>query len=235
MPRKGENIYKRKDGRWEGLYIKGYKTDGKALYGYIYGYTYKETKEKMRNIVTEKRLIPEHANTVSSFEGLAAKWLYSQKSRVKSSTYSKYNNILQLYILPCIGTIHVDKISYEDIERLCDNMLDHGGKDRKGLSPKTVADTVSVVKNIVRFGLQNVYYHSLDMHLIRVRQPAHELRILSVSEQIRLYTHLITNLSPPNLGILICMMTGLRIGEVCALRWEDISFEDHTIHVQGTM
>ena len=44
MPRKGENIYKRKDGRWEGRYIKARSQTGKAVYGYVYAPTYKEAK-----------------------------------------------------------------------------------------------------------------------------------------------------------------------------------------------
>lgn len=47
MSKKGENIYKRKDGRWEGRYIRCYDENGKAKYGYIYGKTYNETKQKL--------------------------------------------------------------------------------------------------------------------------------------------------------------------------------------------
>ena len=49
MPRKGENIYKRKDGRWEGRYIKGRRSDGKAIYGYLYAYSYRELKMCIRD------------------------------------------------------------------------------------------------------------------------------------------------------------------------------------------
>ena len=51
MPRKGENIHKRKDGRWEARYIKGYGEDGKAVYGYVFGESYLETKRKKNDVV----------------------------------------------------------------------------------------------------------------------------------------------------------------------------------------
>lgn len=50
MSKKGENIYKRKDNRWEARYIKGYSFDGKIIYGYCYGKTYREAKEKVNEV-----------------------------------------------------------------------------------------------------------------------------------------------------------------------------------------
>lgn len=235
MPRKGENIYKRKDGRWEGRFIKGYKPDGKAAYGYVYGYTYKEAKEKLNLATTAKANVSLPKKNAATFADISQQWLFSQKTRVKESTYNKYSNLLHLYILPYIGGLCVDKIAYEDIAQLRDGLLRNGGKRSMGLSPKTVSDAMSVIKNVMRYSLQIGCQHSFDMQLIRVKQSAHELRILSQTEQNALYAYLTTDPSPYNIGILICLLTGLRIGEVCALCWEDISFEDHTIYIHGTM
>lgn len=235
MPRKGENIYKRKDGRWEGRYIKGRRPDGKSVYGYVYAYTYKDAKEKLHLAAIQKNSSPAQNTTQVTFENVSIQWISSQKTRVKESTLNKYNNLLRLYIIPRIGKINLEVISYKDVTQLRDELLQHGGAQQKGLSPKTVSDTMSVIKNILHYSLQSGYEHSFDTRLIRVKQTAHELRILSPSEQRTLYMYLTNNPSKNNIAILICMMTGLRIGEVCALRWEDISFEDHTIHVNGTM
>ena len=235
MPRKGENIYKRKDGRWEGRFIKNYRPGGKAIYGYVYGYTYKEAKEKLYAAsVGASPRIDAKANP-STFADLSEKWMEGRKLRVKESTYNKYYNLLYGYVIPYIGNIRVDAITYETIERLCQELLQNGGKQKQGLSRKTVADVISIVKNIMRFSQQTGAQHALDLQLIRVKQLPKELRILSTSEQSTLYSYLLSNPSICNFGILICMMTGLRIGEVCALRWEDISFADHTIHIQNTI
>ena len=69
------------------------------------------------------------------------------------------------------------------------------------------------------------------MRAVRVRQQSRELHVLSQRDQRILYSYLYENPSFHNIGILICLLTGLRIGEVCALCWEDISFSDHTIYV----
>lgn len=235
MPRKGENIYKRKDGRWEGRYIKGRRPDGKSMYGYVYGYTYREVKEKLYLATIQKPSLPTHKMKTATFAHVAEQWLSSQKVQVKESTLNKYSNLLHLYVVPYIGNLGLEVLSYKDIAQLCEELLQHGGVHQKGLSQKTVSDTMSVIKSILHYSLQMGYTNSFDARLIRVKQTTHELRILSPSEQRALYTHLTSNPSPKNVGILICMLTGLRIGEVCALRWEDISFRDHTIHVNSTM
>lgn len=235
MPRTGENIYKRKDGRWEGRYIKGHRPDGRTMYGYVYGYTYKDVKEKLRSVAIRKTNQPTQKAATVTIAQLSEQWLTGQKSRVKESTFNKYSNLLRLNVIPYIGDLDVEIISYQDVAHLCDELLQHGGVQHKGLSSKTVADTMSVIKNILHYSLQIGYQNSFDTRLIRIKQSTHELRVLSPSEQNTLYMYLSDSLSTNNMGILICMLTGLRIGEVCALRWEDISFADHTIHVNSTM
>lgn len=235
MPRKGENIYKRKDGRWEGRYIKGHTPAQKAIYGYVYARSYKETKNKLNLAISHS----DQGSCVklpgTTFSELAEQWLKSQKTRVKESTYNKYHNILCSYVLPYIGTINTKGLSLESISHLCDTLLSNGGKQGTGLSAKTVADTLSVIRSVMQYSLNMGYSYAFDVRSIHMRQQNHELRVLSNSEQNILYTYLCTNLSLCNIGILICLLTGLRIGEVCALCWEDISFSDHTIYVHQTM
>lgn len=105
MSKKGTNIYKRKDKRWEARYIKGHATDGKARYGYCYGRTYKEAKEKMERAKAELLL------NVQSFERecdrkfsyYCDEWLSLNRIRVKESTYVKYNATLEKHVKPKLG------------------------------------------------------------------------------------------------------------------------------------
>lgn len=74
MPRKGENIYKRKDGRWEGRYIKRYNTNGKAVYGYVYEHSYTKVKRKLRDAISSN--LDESKSSASiSFNALFDSWL----------------------------------------------------------------------------------------------------------------------------------------------------------------
>ena len=97
MPKRGENIYKRKDGRWEGRYIKSRDPDGKAKYGSIYGKTYSEVKSKLRDRQTSAQLPrTPHTDTIS----LAERWYETKRLSVKRSTLARYRSVLDNHVLP---------------------------------------------------------------------------------------------------------------------------------------
>lgn len=103
MARRGENIYKRKDGRWEGRYIKGKNLNNKSLYGYVYGKSYREVKAKLLH---QKNTIECRSNAIhSTVQSVAEAWLISIKDKLKHSTYSTnfpqsvYSYIRLLFII----------------------------------------------------------------------------------------------------------------------------------------
>ena len=101
MSKKGENIYKRKDKRWEARYIKGYDPNGSARYGYCYGKTYREAKEKVERAKAALLMnvpSPEH-NSRKRFSHYCDEWLRLNKIRVKESTYVKYNTTVEKHIM----------------------------------------------------------------------------------------------------------------------------------------
>lgn len=240
MPRKGENIYKRKDGRWEGRYIKSRTQTGKAAYGYVYAKTYRDVKSKL----TDKISLKSETTTVSSaefktqvelFEPIAMEWFESIKAQVKESTRNKYWNLLNLYILPKFGKKDLLEITYDYVCEQCNQLLETGGKKGIGLSAKTVSDIISLIRTILRFAIQKGMKVSCDARSIHVKRQTRKMRVLSRSEQEKLCQYLYSNLDSCNMGILLCLFTGLRVGEICALRWEDISFSERTIHVHQTL
>ena len=237
MPRKGENIYKRKDGRWEGRYIKSKSSTGKTVYGYVYAKTYCDTKAKLQNaavsVLQQAKPIPATSN--DSFLTMALEWLDSITPQVKVSTANKYRNLLYTYILPAYGELTLDCITYDFIERQCNELLLHGGSDHSGLSPKTVSDTLSVVRSILKFSIRKGKNVPCDGSGIPIKQAPRTMRIFSKAEQERLCSYLYSEIDPCNIGIIICLFTGLRIGEVCALHWEDVSFSEQTIYVHQTL
>ena len=240
MPRKGENIYKRKDGRWEGRYIKSRTQTGKAIYGYVYAKTYRDVKAKLTARISLKNetaaLISAESNAeVELFEAIAAEWFESIKIQVKESTSNKYWNLLNSYILPNFGKKTLLEITYDYIYDQCNQLLKTGGKKDNGLSAKTVSDILFLIRNILKFAVQKGMTISCDAHSIHVKRQTKEMRVLSRSEQEKLCQYLFSDLDSYNMGILLCLFTGLRIGEICALRWEDISFSEKTIHVHQTL
>lgn len=160
MPRKGENIYKRKDGRWEGRYVKG--RDGKkAIYGYVYSKSYSEVKKKL--ILKRAEYALEENKPSSSmmkdalFSELSEMWLCSIKSSVRESTWIKYRNILKCNIVPRLGNRNLSEIDYSVISALCNDLMESGGKDQSGLATKTVADALSLTKAVIKYASRMKY------------------------------------------------------------------------------
>ena len=110
MARKGENIYKRKDGRWEGRYIKSRSSTGKANYGYVYAKSYREVKAKLisQSSCTSNSVTVDPEISSDQFEQVAMEWFQAICPKVKESTSNKYRNLLSSYIgmsLVLLGTI----------------------------------------------------------------------------------------------------------------------------------
>ena len=237
MPRKGENIYKRKDGRWEGRFIKGRTSTGKAIYGYIYAKTYHEAKELLIRTAAEnnKSNSMESTSDRTKFRTIAQEWLEKTKVGVKESSKNKYRNLLNSYILPDIGDLLINQLTSELIQEHCSQLLIYGGTNKTGLSPKTVADVLSLIRSILQYATQRGINVHCDATIVHIKQEKKEMRVLSRLEQKNLCQYLCSNQNPCNLGILVSMFTGLRIGEICALRWNDISLPEQTIYVHHTL
>lgn len=234
MPKKGENIYKRKDGRWEGRYIKSRTESGKIIYGYVYARSYRETKEK------QKAKIASYTSQIANknehvFSNIASEWFESIKLHTKTSTQNKYHNMLTNYILPEYDNQPFSTITYEFIEAHCKFLLESGGKKGNGLSPKTVSDVLAIIRNISKFAIRKGIYVANDANAVQIRQDIKPMRVLNKAEQSQLCEYILKKPEACSIGILVCMFTGLRIGEICALRWEDISFSDQSIYIHHTL
>ena len=151
MPKKGENIYKRKDGRWEGRYIRLRTIGGKAEYGYIYGKSYAEVKKKLMNAKVAVQL---HAETreksLGTYGQLLDDRLHSSKITVKDSTYARYTHLVQKHIKPHLGYLQFSQLTSQIDEDFIVSRLKAGRLDGQGgLVPKTVTDILTVIKSTI--------------------------------------------------------------------------------------
>lgn len=216
MSRKGENIYKRKDGRWEGRYIKGRNADGRALYGYIYAHTYKEVRQKL---ALKKSAVPVNpSNTlcthnvqqnISTFTFLSDEWINYLKPKIKESSYIKYRNILSTYLIPRFHDMLIYEISSDDIESFLQELLTKGGHNKSGLSPKTVTDILSVIRSILRFAKKKGMINICDCMDITITKDFKHPQVLSSYNQQILLKFLQKNTTNKDLGILISLCAGL--------------------------
>lgn len=169
------------------------------------------------------------------FRQIAEEWFAFLTPQLKESSIIKYRNILNLYLLPEYGERMISKISRADIIAFGNRLLTRGGMKQKGLSPKTVTGIIAVVKSIFGYAMQEMAFPVPDIRGVCVKQPQKSLRVLSRIEQQKLSSYLCRNLSLCNLGVLTCLYTGLRIGEICALKWGDILFDEQYLFVHKTM
>ena len=218
MARRGENIYKRKDGRYEGRYIKYYDISGKAIYGYVYSRRYAEVKELLAKYKTEK---PAWQGKDTLFSVWLESWLKSQGT-LKSTTKQIYKSHIDNYINPNLGKIPLKKLNGDILQGFVNNL-------------NLAASTVKTVFSILKSALSSAENNGLILNIWdKVKVPKKEksiVQVLTVNEQKRLESVL---LLPFDIGIWICLYAGLRIGEVCALKWSDINFETSTLTVNGT-
>lgn len=237
MARHGENIHKRVDGRWEARIIVAHNSNGKARYKYLYGKTYMEVKEKRNTLLAQTQC--NDKSVISSkitFSQLLNDWLYFIQPDVKESTYSKYVFGIHRHIEPELGKLYVQDLNSDTIAYFTRNKLTNGKLSGKGgLSPKTVADLLSIIKLALDFGCQREYGCPEHIVIHNPRQVLPDIQVLKQTEQERLEHYILEHSNPECIGILLSLYTGLRIGEVCALRWGDIHFEDKILCIQRTI
>ena len=196
MARKGLNIYKRRDGRWEARYIKSRNTQGKPQYGYLYATSYHEVRDNLQKVIqslntTSIKKVPV---TNYKFMDFSVVWLENSSTSMKESTYIRYQTLPNCYLMPSFQQLEISEITSERVCTFCKELEKHGKKDGTGLSHKTISDVLSVLRRILYYAQnQNI---SIDVTAfdVRVKQTPKVMEILSLSEQTTLQEYLVNQL-----------------------------------------
>lgn len=231
MSKKGENIYKRKDGRWEARYAKSRLDNNKIKYGYCYGKTYREAKEKAQTAKLQLFCECESESIIDckSVSDFCDEWLKVNKNKIKESTFVKYSSALEKYIKPQLGFYSVTDLTALTLEKFSSELI-----FKNDLSAKTVRDILTLLKSILKYSAkQNTDF--IIPEIIYPKVEAKEISVLSVSEQSELIQYLSSGSDKKKLGVLLSLLTGLRVGEICALKCGDISIQNKTIKISSTM
>jgi len=232
MARRGENIHKRKDGRWEARFLKG-RINNKSIYISFYGKTYKEAKKKLTDYIKYN-----HTNkkTKTSFNEIFNSWINYKKYFIKDSTYNKYLNLYNNYIHVYFKSINIEQISNLDIQDFIIYLMNlNSHKTNKGLSTSTIKSTVYIIKSTMLFAQKDKYINNISFQVKIPNQEVKKIQFLTRSEQKDLEKFVKNKYSIISFAILLCLYTGLRIGELCALTINDIDLNKKFINVDKSV
>lgn len=162
------------------------------------------------------------------FVEIIEEWREYKKQYVKESTFSVYRLIIEKHIEPFFGDLY--QINEEIIQVFVNQKLTNG------LNEKTVKDILIVLKMIIKYGAKKLYIENYQYDIkFPINNQDSRMQVMSKSDQRYLINYVKNNFNFKNLGILICLFTGMRIGELCALQFKDIDIANSVIHVEKTL
>jgi len=233
MPRRGENIYKRKDGRWEGRYIQYYREDGHAKYASVYGHSYTEVKEKL-TIYRALQRKNQKQNCRLTVGELLELWLADRYPHVKHSSHACYTALVERHIIPRLGTIPVRELSVQKLEQYLADMKKRGRKDQKGgLSPKTISDIFFVLKSALKLAKRQHGYTDVNgiMEIKGPTVPKRRIEVFGEYEISRMSELLLANWDRNHASLFLALNTGIRLGELCGLQWSDFDIHENDVRI----
>lgn len=231
--RNAMNIYKRKDGRFEGRIPLGYDDKGRIKYKYLYSKSLSELKEKMLCAYTGSSA---QSACNKTFKELCREWLASAKLRVKHSSYCCYEKLINKHVIPYFENTGYSELTTPVINSFAEHKMKCGKSNGfGGLSAKSVHDILVVMRSVAKYAEQEYGYRNPMRNISMPKSESKEAAVFNKDERGRLQSYLQNNLTDSNLGILLTMYSGLRIGELCALTWNDIDFENGVVHISKAL
>jgi len=229
MARHGENIRKRQDGRWEGRYLVYSAEKQKKLYRSVYGRTYAEVKTRLttqKNLLknpAEARTLPVAGNLLLT--DLAKAWLEEIKTQRKPSTFVKYHLLYQRYIEKLFQNIRLSELTEALVKE----------KISSSFSDSIQKSLYCIINQTLKFAFLRYGIAVPAIKRPSASKKKRPVTVLSTAEQARLLAVLQQEMDCFKMAVLFCFYTGLRLGELCALKWEDLDFEHNLIRVNRTV
>ena len=164
-------------------------------------------------------------------------WLSYKKDYIKESTYANYSNIITNHIIPDLGKYYLNQLNNKIIQKFLlekykNGRLDHSG----GLSAKTIRDIIAIIKSSLKSASKENLIQNLSLDFIYPKtNQKDKIYTLSKHSQEKLTNYILENKTIKNLGILLTLYSGIRIGELCALQWKDIDFKNNILYINKTL
>lgn len=231
MGRHGENIrHRQSDGRWEARYKVYHEEKEKYVYRSIYGHTYEEVKERLllqkQNakdiMLPDSRIEPDG---ITLFSQAAAEWLGYIKKNCKYSTYVKYSTVYETHLADTLGNCPLMEITDSRLRPVIpDNLSEH-----------LQNSIYCIVNQILRYANNHYFLKVPVLTRMNAKPEKKSIETLSLAEQEKLFRILFTKMDKYKAAVSLSLYLGLRLGELCALKWTDIDYENMTMTVNHTV
>lgn len=246
MARHGENIRKRTDGRWEGRYKVWDRHKGKEIYRSVYGRTYDEAKKKLSQAKIDLAgITPEQysaypkdnstkksdkTDTTVRLSQAAEEWLADIICKRKYSTYIKYETVYKTHLAGIVGSCKLSDTATAEIQA---KIFDH--LSVAALSESLQKSICCITNQILLFACRK---YAISVSLLEkpgIKHNTKPVEVLSKAEQARLLCNIYKTSDTFKTAVLLCLYTGLRLGELCALKWTDLDLKNKFLTVNSTV
>ena len=219
------SIYERRDGRFEGRVYLGKTDSGRRKYKSYYGANEKEVIEKYAAEKTAK----EPCLTKMTVKEMVREWLTSVVCRIKESTAANYRMKAEKHIIPSFGEIDCGALKSKDVYAFINSKLS------EGFSARYISDIVVLLKSVMKYAAHEYGINNVTDGISMPKKNSSQVRLLTDREQTILKNHIDSCHDTTSLGAAFSLYMGMRIGEICALRWEDIDLEKRILTVSRTI
>ena len=164
-------------------------------------------------------------------------WLIEKKDYIKESTYANYSNIVFNHIIPKLGKYYLSNLNHKIIQNFLIELFKNGKKRGEGgLSEKTIKDITIIIKGSLKKAINEDKLKHIELTFNYPKTNNEKgICVLTKYEQNKLRDYVLENLSNKSIGILISLYSGIRIGELCALKWGDIDFKKRSLIINKTI
>ena len=164
-------------------------------------------------------------------------WLLEKKEYIKESTYANYSNNIFNHIIPKLGNYYLNELNHKIIQDFLLELSKNGRKDNNGgLAEKTIKDITIIIKGSIKKGINEDKIKHIELTFNYPKDNTEKkLYVLTKREQNRITNYVLKNINSRNIGLLISLYSGIRIGELCALRWEDVDFKKSCLTINKTI
>ena len=227
MARHGENIYKRKDGRYEGRYVVGRTEKGRTKFGYVYGRQYSAVRDELlRRKSGQLARVPAAGRRVT-VDACMKRWLEEELlGSIKASSYQTYLSTYRKHISPRLGRLLLSQLTPDALRQFMDDLVE------TGLAGSTVKGICRLLSAGMRYAQEEGLIARNPCKKLHFRRDdAEPQRVLTADERESVCR---AAKSRGDLPVLLGAYTGMRLGEICALRWSDVDWNRGTVSVCRT-